>query len=66
MFLSSDDWSSFQSLDDDDEIVYGKLLDKQEYAEENDSQSAKEAVGALRAAPVIELDADPILVPAGK
>lgn len=66
LFFSSDDWASFQSLDDDDDIVYGKTLDKQEYAEENDPQDVKEAVGALRAAPIIEVDAEPILVPAGK
>jgi hypothetical protein len=65
-FLSSDDWSSFQSMDDDDEIVYGKVLDKQEYAVENDSQSVKESVGELRLAPIIERDADPISVVAGK
>jgi hypothetical protein len=65
LLLSSDDWASFQSLDDDDEIVYGKLLDKQEYAEENDPQYVKEAVGSLRGAPVIEREAEPILVPAG-
>jgi hypothetical protein len=65
-FLLSDDWSSFQSLDDDDEIVYGKMLDKQEYAGEKDSQSVKEAVGVLRSSPVIERDAQPINVVAGK
>ncbi len=66
LLLSSDDWSSFQAMDDDDEIVYGKVLDKQDYAEENDSQDQKEAVGALRSAPTIERGADPISVPAGK
>ena len=66
LLLSSDDWSSFQAMDDDDEIVYGKILDKLDYAEENDSQDQKEAVGALRSAPTIERDADPISVPAGK
>ena len=66
LFLSSDDWSSFQTMDDDDEIVFGKVLDKQEYAVENDSQDDKEAVGALRSAPTIERNTDPISVPAGK
>ena len=65
LFLSADDWSSFQAMDDDDEIVFGKVLDKQDYAVENDSQDEKEAVGALRPAPTIEQDADPISVPAG-
>lgn len=65
LLLSSDDWSSFQAMDDDDEIVFGKVLDKQDYAVENDSQDEKEAVGALRPAPTIEQDADPISVPAG-
>jgi hypothetical protein len=66
LLLSSDDWSSFQAMDDDDVIVFGKVLDKQEYAVENDSQDEKEAVGALRSAPIIERNADPISVPAGK
>ena len=64
--FSSDDWSNFQSFDDDDEIVFGRVLDKQEYAEENDSQDVKESVGSLRAAPVVERDAEPICVVAGK
>jgi hypothetical protein len=63
--LSSDDWSTFQVLDDDDEIVYGKVLDKQQYAEENDPQSVKESIGALHSAPIIDCDAIPISVPAG-
>lgn len=66
LLLSSDDWSSFQAMDDDDEIVFGKVLDKQDYAVENDSQFEKEAVGALRSAPTIERNADAISVPAGK
>jgi hypothetical protein len=66
LFLSTDDWSSFQAMDDDDVIVFGKVLDKQEYALENDSQDEKEAVGSLRPAPVIERNADPISIPAGK
>lgn len=64
--LSSDDWSTFQAMDDDDdEIVYGKQLDKLSYATENDSPEDKAAVGTLRSAPIIERDADPISVPAG-
>ena len=66
LFSSTDEWSSFQAMDDDDEIVFGKVLDKQEYAVENDSQGEKEAVGALRSAPIIERNADPISVPAGE
>jgi hypothetical protein len=33
---------------------------------ENDSQDEKEAMGALRPAPTIERNAEPISVPAGK
>ncbi len=60
------DWPSISSFDnDDDEIVLGKSLDKNEYAVENDSQEAKAAVGELRTAPTIDFPAEPIQVPAG-
>jgi hypothetical protein len=63
----SDDWSNFQVLEDsdDDEIVFGKSLDKTKYAVEDDAQEAKAAVGASMEAPEIEWDAEPIQVPAG-
>lgn len=65
----SDDWSSFQALEDDeddDEIVFGKRLDKTAYAVEDDAAETKAAVGASRSAPKIEWDAEPIQVLAGK
>lgn len=62
----SDDWSNFQALDDDDEIVFGTSIDKTDYAVEDDSQEAKAAVGASLQAPEIERDADPIDVPVGR
>jgi len=61
----SDDWSNFSALDDDDEIVFGTKLDKNEYAVEDDSPEAKAAVGASMEPPEIEWDAAPIEVPAG-
>lgn len=61
----SDDWSNFQAMDDDDEIVFGTALDKTDYAVEDDSPEAKAAVGASLQAPEIERDAEPIQVPAG-
>jgi len=62
----SDDWSNFQALDDDDEIVFGTSIDKTDYAVEDDSQEAKAAVGASLQAPEIERDAEPIDVPVGR
>ena len=61
----SDDWSSFQVLENDDEIVFGRNLDKNKYAVEDDAPEAKAAVGASMEAPEIEWDAEPIQVPAG-
>lgn len=62
----SDDWSSFQSYDDDDDlVVFNKNVDKQEYAVEDDSQEIKTAVGNARKAPEIDRDAEPIQVVAG-
>ena len=61
----SDDWSSFQAYDDDDDLLYNKVIDKTEYAVENDSQDVKAAVGAARKGPAIDRDADPIQVIAG-
>jgi hypothetical protein len=61
--MISDDWSSFQALDDDDEDF---MIDTNVYAEENDSQEAKAAVGATVEDPTIERPAEPILVPPGR
>ena len=64
----SDDWSSFQALEDDEDddvIVFGKRLDKTAYAVEDDAAETKAAVGASRSAPKIEWDAEPIQVLAG-
>ncbi len=64
----SDDWSSFQVVDDDDEdeIVFGRKLDRTTYATENDDSDLKATVGASLSAPSIERDAEPIFLPAGK
>jgi hypothetical protein len=56
----SDDWSSFRSFDDDDDLL-GKV-DRQSYAVEDDPQEVKAAVGMERKAPEIERDAEPIRV----
>ena len=64
--MSDFDWPSISSFDnDDDDIVLGKSLDKNDYAVENDSQEDKAAVGELRTAPTIDYPAEPIQVPAG-
>jgi hypothetical protein len=60
--LHVSDWSSFQALDDDDEI--GKV-DTNTYAAEEDPQEYKASIGASLQAPEIERPADPIFVPAG-
>jgi hypothetical protein len=65
----SDDWSSFQVVDDDDdedEIVFGRKLDRTTYATENDASELKATVGASLSGPTIERDAEPIFLPAGK
>lgn len=62
----SDDWSSFQAVDEDDEIVYGRKIDRTDYATENDNDAVKATVGASLSAPTIERDAEPIFLPAGK
>ena len=62
----ADDWSSFQSYDDDEDLLlYDKVVDRQEYAVEDDSQDTKETVGMARKAPTIERDAEPIQVISG-
>jgi hypothetical protein len=63
----SSDWSSFQALpdDEDDEIVYGKKIDRRTYAVENDDANMKASVGSSIEAPTILYDVDPIYVPAG-
>lgn len=60
----SDDWSNFQALDDDDEILDIKI-DRREYAVEGDDDDVKASVGSGLQPPSIERDADPIQVPAG-
>jgi len=65
LYSMSDDWSNFQAMDDDDEIVFGTTLDKTDYAVEDDSPEAKAAVGSSLQAPEIERDAEPIQAPAG-
>jgi len=62
--MMSDDWSSFTSLDDDDEFIDGKL-DTTDYASEEDPQHVKAEVGSSVGAPTIERPAPPIFVPAG-
>lgn len=63
----SDDWSSFQAVDEDDEdeIVFGRKLDRTVYATENDDEELKATVGASLSAPTVERDATPIFLPAG-
>jgi hypothetical protein len=60
----SDDWSSFRSFDDDDDLL-GNKVDRQSYAVEDDPQEVKAAVGIERKAPEIERDAEPIRVTPG-
>mmetsp|Transcript_1885 Transcript_1885/g.2895 ORF Transcript_1885/g.2895 Transcript_1885/m.2895 type:complete len:192 (+) Transcript_1885:163-738(+) len=59
--LASSDWADFQALDDDDDL----LIDKTEYAREEDSQEDKARVGAALEGPSIEFDAEPLFVPQG-
>lgn len=63
----SDDWGSFSSLDDedDDDVVMGRSIDKNEYATENDDDETKAAAGSSLKAPSILFDAEPIQVVAG-
>ena len=63
LIVLNSDWGSFQALDDDE--LFGKV-DKNTYAEEEDSQEFKAEIGSSLEAPVIERPADPISVPAGR
>lgn len=63
--LATNDWSSFQALEDDDEVVFGKQIDRKKYADENDDPSMKAAIGSMIEAPTTLHDVDPIYVPAG-
>jgi hypothetical protein len=66
----SSDWSSFAALDDDEDVSGGldarMLIDRTEYAREEDTQERKRVVGATLDPPIILRPADPIRVPAGK
>lgn len=63
----SSDWITFQALDDDenDEIVFGKKIDRKSYASEDDDQILKATVGSDIDVPTIKFEAEPIFVPAG-
>lgn len=65
--LYMSEWGGFQAMDDDDEIVFGKKIDTNEYAVENDDPEIKAQVGANREAPEIDdpRRVDAIMVPAG-
>lgn len=63
--LQMSDWSDFSALDDNDDLDELKV-DTTDYAVEENSQEAKAQVGATLASPVIENDAPPLQVPAGK
>jgi hypothetical protein len=63
------DWSSFKDLDDSDDDYDADILGKVDtaaYAVEDDSPEYKAQIGAERAGPSIERDAEPIQVPAGE
>lgn len=60
--LRFSDWSDFQALEDEDDDL---LIDRTEYAREEDTQEDKARVGATLEAPTIEFDAEPLFVPQG-
>ena len=68
--LYMSDWSNFQSMDDDDDLLMEELgpVDTKEYAVEDESQERKAQVGASLDPPEIEDPywVDPIQVPAGE
>ena len=62
-------WSDFQALDldeDDDDVVLGRRVDRNDYAIEDDSQEVKAQVGASLEPPSVDRPAPPIQVPAGR
>jgi hypothetical protein len=61
--LRMSDWSSFQAMDDDEEIIGN--FDTTDYAVEDDDDESKAQVGAALEAPTIEHPAEPISVVAG-
>ena len=61
--LHLSDWSDFSAIDDDDETA--AIIDRTDYAREEDSQEYKAQVGATLEPPIIERDAEPIFVPQG-
>lgn len=60
--LRFSDWSDFQALEDEDDDL---LIDRTEYAREEDTREDKARVGATLEAPSIEFDAEPLFVPQG-
>mmetsp|Transcript_5056 Transcript_5056/g.12067 ORF Transcript_5056/g.12067 Transcript_5056/m.12067 type:complete len:203 (-) Transcript_5056:196-804(-) len=63
--LYGSDWSGFDYLDDDEDEI---LIDRREYAKEEDDQEVKAQVGASLDAPSIDDDSvnyEPLFVPAG-
>lgn len=61
--LFSSDWGDFAALEDDDDEI---LIDRTDYAKEEDTQEDKAAVGSEMRPPTIENDAEPIFVPQGE
>mmetsp|Transcript_28885 Transcript_28885/g.40595 ORF Transcript_28885/g.40595 Transcript_28885/m.40595 type:complete len:213 (+) Transcript_28885:136-774(+) len=63
----SDDFSNFAYMDDDDDLLFDKELDRKDYAKEEDSQEFKAEIGGSLEAPEIdpEHDVEPIFVPQG-
>ncbi len=64
-FWMSNDWSNFGVLDDDEDLDRVIAIDTKEYAKEEDPQEMKAQIGASLDPPTIDIDAEPIFVPAG-
>ena len=68
----SSDWGDFKALDDYDDEDNHQLeqqqrqIDRNTYANEEDSQELKAQIGSTRPVPSIEFDAAPIFVPQGR
>lgn len=62
-WMSGSDWTSFEVLDDDEDLDI--KIDTREYAKEEDPQETKAQIGANLDPPTIEMDAEPIFVPPG-
>ena len=73
--LSMSEWSSFQDLDDDDDLLYSNTNDddlpptgkmtQAGYADENDPQELKAEIGSKLPIPEIDWHGDPIFLPVG-